>query len=125
MKTFILSFLILLVASGVMGQTIGRVDKKTKEFYVAPDQKMAYRVFGYQFANETTRKMICFSSSANDVRDNYNKCPFGSYFNTNLLKQGDRIVYLGKTGNFGKMNFIDGSGKKTIFYLPKSAFVIK
>ena len=117
--------LFLLVASGAIGQVIGRVDKKTNEFYVASNQKMDYRVFGYQYANNSTRKMICFSSSANDVRDNYSNCPLGSYFDTDKMKVGDKIIYLGGLGSFGKMNFISGSGKKTIFYLPKSSFTIK
>ena len=117
--------LLLLVASGAIGQVIGRVDKKTKEFSVAPDQKVDFRVFGYQYANNTTRKMICFSSSANDVRDNYSNCPLGSYFDTDKMRPGDKISYLGGIGSFGKMNFIAGNGKKTIFYLPKSSFTIK
>jgi hypothetical protein len=123
-KTLSLIFL-LLVASGAFGQVIGRVDKKTKEFSVAPEQKMEYRVFGYQYANNTTRKMICFSSNANDVRDNYSNCPLGSYFDTDKMKTSDKIFFLGMLGNFGKMNFVAGNGVKTIFYLPKASFVIK
>jgi hypothetical protein len=69
--------------------------------------------------------MICFSSHAGDVAANYNGCPLGSYFDTGKMKVGDKISYLGSIGSFGKMNFISGSGKKTIFYLPKSSFAIK
>jgi len=122
----ILSFILfLLVASSAIGQVIGRVDKKTKEFSVAADQKIDYRVFGYQYANNTTQKMICFSSHVTDVRDNYNRCPLGSYFDTDKMRIGDKIYFLGGIGVFGKMNFIAGNGKKTIFYLPKSSFAIK
>ena len=122
----ILSFiLLLLLTSSAIGQVIGRVDKKTKEFYVAPDQKMDYTVFGYQYANNTTRKMICFSSNVNTVKDNFGKCPLGGYFDSNKMKAGDNIFYLGVAGKFAKMNFVAGDGKKTIFYLPKSSFVIK
>jgi|SRR5882724_9941929 len=122
----ILSFIFfLLVASSAIGQVIGRVDKKTKEFYIAADQKLDYRVFGYQYANNTTQRMICFSSHITDVRDNYNRCPLGSYFDTDKMRPGDKISYLGGIGSFGKMNFIAGNGKKTIFYLPKSSFTIK
>jgi hypothetical protein len=117
--------LFLLVASSAIGQAIGRVDKKTKEFSVAPNQKMDYRVFGYQYANNITQKTICFSSHITDVKDNYSRCPLGSYFDTDRMKPGDKIYYLGGLGRFGKMNFISGSGKKTIFYLPKSSFIIK
>jgi len=122
----ILSFiLLLLISCSAIGQVIGRVDKKTKEFTVAPDLKVEYRVFGYQYPNNTTRKMICFSSNTNDVRDNYSGCPLGSYFDTDKMKVGDKILYLGGVGSFGKMNFISGGGKSTIFYLPKSSFAIK
>jgi len=122
----ILSFILfLLVASNVAGQVIGSVDKKTKEFYIPADLKMDYRVFGYQYPSITTQKMICFSSHATDVRANSSECPLGSYFDTGKMKAEDKISYLGSYGSFGKMIFISGSGKKTIFYLPKSSFAIK
>jgi hypothetical protein len=40
-------------------------------------------------------------------------------------EEGDRIVYLGMVGSYGKMNFITGLGKKTLIYIPKANFVIK
>jgi hypothetical protein len=122
----ILSLIIFsLIASSAIGQTVGIVDKKTKEFSVPSGLKMEYSVFGYQYPNNTTRKMICFSSNQGMVRDSEGKCPLGGYFDTDRMKPGDKIVYLGVAGKFGKMTFISGSGKKTIFYLPKSGFVIK
>jgi hypothetical protein len=117
--------LLLLVTSAAIGQVIGRVDKRTKQFTVAPDQKMEYRVFGYQYPSVSTKKMICFSSNANDVGDNYSKCPLGSYYDTNRMNATDNIYYVGVAGSFGKMSYVAGNGKKTIFYLPKSSFVIK
>lgn len=108
-----------------MGQAIGRVDKKTKEFTVPANLKTEYRFFGYQYANPSTQKMICFSSRVADVKDNYNRCPLGSYFDTEKIKYGDKIVYLGPIGSYGKMNYIGGDGKKTIFYLPKTNFTIR
>jgi hypothetical protein len=115
----------MVVASSAMGQVIGHVDKRTKEFYIPSNLKMDYQVFGYQFANNTTRKMICFSSRMADTKANYNLCPLGSYFDTGKMKIGDKISYMGGIGSFGKMVFISGNGKKTIFYLPKSSFIIK
>jgi hypothetical protein len=116
---------VLFVSLHSMGQIIGKVDRKSKEFLVAPDQKIAYRVYGYQFANINMKKMICFSSSVNDVGSNYANCPLGSYYNTNQLKEGDRIFYLGNVGTFGKMNYVTGAGKKILFYLPRKNFVMK
>jgi hypothetical protein len=125
MRGIFLFILFLAATTGAVGQVIGRIDKKTKEFYVVADQKPDYRVFGYQFANSTTQKMICFSSHVTDVKDNYNRCPLGSYFHTGDMKPGDKIIYLGPMASFGKMMFVSAVGKKTIFYLPKSSFSIK
>ena len=125
MNKLICLLLVLMISFQSSAQVIGRVDKKTKEFFVASNQKGDYRVFGYEYPNTSTRKMICFSSRTADVRDNFNKCPLGSYFDSGSMKEGDRIVYLGVAGTYGKMNFISGSGKKTVFYLPKSSFAIK
>jgi hypothetical protein len=105
--------------------TVAHVDKKTKEFFVTSNPKAEYKIFGYQYANITTRKMICFSSYTYDVGDNLNKCPLGSYFDSGKMKEGDRILYVGKVGSFSKMTFISGSGKKTIFYFPTGSFTIK
>jgi hypothetical protein len=117
--------LFLLVSTMAIGQSTGRVDKKTKEFFIVTNPKAEYRIFGYQFPNITTKKMICFSTYSYDVRDNLNKCPLGSYFDTSFMREGDKIVYLGIVGTFAKMNYISGSGKKTQFYIPKASFVIK
>jgi hypothetical protein len=123
----ILSFgFLLFIGSAAIGQVIGRVDKRTKELDVPSSQKIEYRVFGYEFAGATTQKMICFSSHDGDVRANYNNCPLGSYFGTDRMKTGDKILYLGPAGKlFGKMVYISGNGKKTIFYLPRPSFSIK
>jgi hypothetical protein len=123
-KTFSILFS-LIFAIGVMAQPIGRIDKKTKEFYIPSDLKMDYQVFGYQVANNASQKMICFSSHIGDVKDNYNRCTLGSYIDTGKMRPGDKISYLGKIGTFGKMLFVSRSGKKTIFYLPKSSFALK
>ena len=115
----------LLVASSAIGQVVGTVDKKTKFFRIAPDQKADFTVIGYAFPNITTRKMICFSSNEGVVRANSAPCALGSYFDTDKMRVGDQIFYLGAVGTFAKMNYVAGDGKKTLFYLPKSCFVIK
>jgi hypothetical protein len=125
MKKIILLILLSVIFVSAPAQTPGKVDKKTKEFFIPADQKIEYRLYGYQFPNESTKKMICFSSNRYDVAANIANCPLGSYFNTSLLKEGDRIFYLGKAGNYGKMNYVSASGKKTIFYMLKTGFTIK
>jgi hypothetical protein len=116
--------LLLLMSSGCFAQVVGRVDKKTKEFSIVSGQKMDYIVFGFQYANATTQKLICFASNDNVERAN-SALPLGSYFDTNGLPPGARITYLGMAGTFGKMSFIAGGGKVTIFYVPKASYVIK
>ncbi|MBS1596905.1 MAG: hypothetical protein JST75_01680 [Bacteroidetes bacterium] len=127
--TKILSFILfLMVSTGATAQVIqviGIVDKKTKEYSVAPNQKGEYRVFGYQFAGDATKKMICFSTHDTDVRGNSSNCPLGAYYDTDRMRPGDKIYYLGNYGTFGKMSYVSGAGVKTIFYLPKKSFVIK
>jgi len=124
--TKILSFiLLLLISSGAIAQVVGRVDKKTKEFRIAADQKANYTVFGYQYPNATTKKVICFSSNENMVREESGQCMLGAYFDTDKLKVGDRIRYVGVAGTFGKMSYITGSGKSMFFYIPKSSFILK
>jgi hypothetical protein len=118
-------FLLLLISYGAIGQVIGRVNKKTKEFTVAPDQKENYTVFGYQYPNNSTKQLICFSSSENMVREESGKCLLGAYFDTDRLKVGDKILYVGVAGTFARMKYVTGSGKSILFYIPKSSFVIK
>jgi hypothetical protein len=115
---------LLLISSGCFAQAVGTVDRKTKEFSISPNQKSDYTVFGYQFANASTAKLICFASNDNIVRANSN-LKLGGYFDTARMPPGDRIVFLGYAGTFAKMNFITGAGTKVIFYLPKTSIVMK
>jgi len=116
--------LLLLISSSCFAQVIGRVDKKTKEFSIASGQKVDYIVFGFQFANATTQKLICFASNDNVEKAN-SALPLGAYFDTERLPPGAKITYLGMAGSFGKMSFITGGGKSIVFYLPKASYVIR
>jgi hypothetical protein len=125
-KIILLLFLLTISIHG-NSQLKAQIDKKSKEFTINPasDPKAEYKIFGYQYPNPTTKLMICFSSYRYDVTENVNKCPLGAYFDSGRMKEGDRIVYLGNVGTFGKMNFISANGTKTLFYIPKTSFVIK
>lgn len=123
-KNLTLCFLMFLSYS-VCSQVIGRIDKRTKEFYIHTDLNIPYRVFGYQLPSTKSTKYICISSHAEDVAANSSNCKLGAYFDTGKLGKGDRIVYLGSYGPYGKMQFIDHKGKKTLFYLSKSCFRIR
>jgi hypothetical protein len=123
MNKMLAIILLLTVSSGCFAQIVGKVDKKTKEFSIDPGQKVNYMVFGYRFANVTTEKYICFASNQDVERANIN-LPLGSYFDTNGLPSGAKILYMGIAGKFAKMSFHTGGGKTIIFYLPRSSFVI-
>lgn len=116
--------LFLIISAGCYAQVVGKVDRKTKEFSIAPNQKAEFMIFGYQYANDGTQKLICFASNDNVVRANTN-CKFGAYFDTDKLTAGDRIVYMGIAGKFAKMNFISPGRSGGIFYIPRSCFAIK
>ena len=118
--------LLLFISSGAIAQVIGKVDKKTKEFSIAPDQKVEYSIIGYQFPNPSTKHLICFSSNENMVREESGKCMLGAYFDTDRMKVGDKIIFMGNYGKvYYKMNYVSGAGNKMIFYLPRTGIIIK
>src|SRR5664279_3305728 len=127
MNKMILLLTMMTISIQGNSQMKAQIDKKSKEFTInsGSDPKAEYKIFGYQYPNPTTKLMICFSSYTYDVTENVNKCPLGAYFDSGRMKEGDRIIYLGNVGSFGKMNFISAVGVKTIFYVPKTSFVIK
>ena len=129
MNRIFFSFVFLIISSVAISQsatpTVAHVDKKTKEFFVSSNPKAEFKIFGYEYPNVTTRKMICFSSYTYDVGANINNCPLGSYFDSGKMKEGDRIRLFRQSRSFSKMMFTSGSGKKTIFYFPKGSFTLK
>jgi hypothetical protein len=125
MKNFITILLAFPLALSLAGQSPAHVDKKSKEFIIPPNAKSDFTIIGYQYPNNTTKKMICFSTNSSIVREDDAECALGAYFDTNHLKEGDMIFYLGPAGSFAKMNFVHGDGKKTVFYIAKTSFVFK
>jgi hypothetical protein len=118
--------LLLFISSGAIAQVIGKVDKKTKEFSIAPDQKVSYSIIGYQLPSTATKHMICFSSNENMVREESGKCLLGSYFDTEKIKVGDKIIFLGNYGKvFYKMSYVSRAGAKMVFYIPTTGIVLK
>lgn len=124
MNKILLFSVFLLVSMGSSAQVVGKVDKATKEFSIASGQKVEFMIFGYQYANATTDKLICFASNDNVVRANSN-CKLGSYFDTHAMNPGDKVLYLGIAGKFAKMNFVSPSKGNRVFYIPRNCFVIK
>jgi len=118
--------LLLFISSGAIAQVIGKVDKKTKEFSIAPDQKANYSIIGYQLPSTVTKHLICFSSNENMVREEAGKCVLGAYFDTEKIKVGDKIVFVGNYGKvFYKMSYVSGAGNKMLFYIARKDIVLK
>src|ERR1700760_793942 len=95
--TFLLS---MLISSGCLAQLVGTVDRRSKELTIAANQLKEYTVYGYQLANASTPKVICFSTNQDVVRANGND-KLGAYFDTYRLPPGSRILFLGYAGTFG------------------------
>ncbi len=75
---------LLLISAFSYAQSVAHIDKKSKEFYFVAKPNTVYKIIGYQFANITTQKMICFSSYESDVRGNAMRCPLGAYFDGSI-----------------------------------------
>jgi len=117
--------LLLFISSGAFAQVIGKIDKKTKEFSIAPDQKVDYTLIGYQLPSTATKHIICFSSNENTVRAESGSV-LGAYFDTQKIKFGDKIIFLGNYGKiFIKLSYVSAAGNKMVFYLSRTGLVIK
>ena len=118
--------LLLFISSSAISQVTGKIDKKTKEFSIAADQKGNYTLIGYQLPSTATKHVICFSSNENTVTAESGKCVLGSYFDTEKIKFGDKIIFLGYYGKiFVKLSYISAAGNKMTFYLSKAGLTIK
>lgn len=118
--------LLLFISTGAIAQVTGKIDKKTKEFSIAADQKGNYTLIGYQLPSPATKHIICFSSDENTVRAESGKCVLGAYFDTEKIKFGDKIIFLGNYGKiYVKLSYVSGAGNKMIFYLSKTGLTIK
>jgi hypothetical protein len=118
--------LLLFICSSSIAQVIAKVDKKTKEFTIAPDQKAEYSLIGYQLPSPNTKQIICFSSNENMVREESGKCQLGAYFDTEKIKVGDKILFLGYYGKtFVKLKYVTGAGNSEVFFLSTTGLVIK
>ncbi len=120
MKRLIL-LLFVLFFSGVAGhaQTKAFVDRKTKNFSLIGNIRNDYKIFGYSFANITSKKLILFSVFTKDIEGNPYKCRLGSYYETSGLKEGDKIIFVSIIGNFVKLNFITSNNIITPFYIKR------
>jgi hypothetical protein len=60
------------------------------------------------------------------VREESGKCLLGSYFDTEKIKVGDKIIFLGNYGKvFYKMSYVSRAGAKMVFYMPTTGIVLK
>lgn len=116
----ILSLLILSLAFLFSNQVLAQdpivVNKTDKTIYVQMSMDKDFTSFGYEKADKSSAKLICFSSMTADVDGNPHKCKMGAYYTSDDFT----INYLGMEGNFVKAE-AKANGVGSVFYLEKSA----
>lgn len=107
---FVLGF-----ANQVMAQNFPQINaaKGTFDLYMGDDDTPL--IYGYESADATSKKLICFSSMTADVEGNPHKCSLGAYYTTDEIE----VQYIATEGSFVKLKFISQSKSSTIFYIEK------
>jgi hypothetical protein len=107
---FVLGF-----ANQVMAQNFPQINaaKGTFDLYMGDDDTPL--IYGYESADASSKKLICFSSMTADVDGNPHKCSLGAYYTTDEIE----VQYIATEGSFVKLKFISQSKSATIFYVEK------
>ncbi|EEI93888.1 hypothetical protein HMPREF0765_0510 [Sphingobacterium spiritivorum ATCC 33300] len=79
------------------------ISKTDSTIHVYNNIRADYRVFGYSKPDTTSQKMFLISVFTNDVKDNPNKCLYGSYYDSASMSDIS-IKYLADAGAFVKAN---------------------
>ncbi len=116
----ILAVTVIIVASIFTNQCFAQnlpvVNKAKKSFnvYMVSDDDTPL-IYGYETADISSKKMICFSSFTVDVENNPHKCVLGAYYTTDDIS----IDYLVTEGDFVKLAFKEAGKSDVIFYIEK------
>ena len=125
MRKTLIFFLFCISVITATAQTKAYINRTTKEFNLTADIKKDHKIFGYELPSANSKKLILFSVFTKDVDGNPNKCQLGSYYQTNGLKQGDKIMYISTKGVFVKLNYIAADNKVTTFYVMRKFVVFE
>jgi|688.fasta_scaffold448844_2 hypothetical protein len=106
---------VLGMANQVMAQNFPQINasKGTFDLYMGDDDTPL--IYGYETADASSKKLICFSSMTADVEGNPHKCSLGAYYTTDEIE----VQYIATEGSFVKLKFISQSKSSTIFYIEK------
>lgn len=101
-------------AQNAMAQNLPVINKAKKTFsvYMADDDDTPL-IYGYETADVTSKKMICFSSFTVDVDGNPHKCALGAYYTTDAID----IEYVATVGSFVQLKMITTGKADAIFYI--------
>lgn len=119
MKKIIFSLAILVgsvLTNDCFAQNLPTINtaKKTFNVYMETDDDTPL-IYGYESADLTSKKMICFSSMTADVDGNPHKCVLGAYYTTDEIS----IDYIATEGSFVKLKFTADGKPDAIFYIEK------
>ena len=101
-------------AHNAMAQNLPVINKAKKTFslYMASDDDTPL-IYGYETADVSSKKMICFSTFTADVDGNPHKCALGAYYSTDEIE----IVYIATEGSFVKLKMVNSSKGDVVFYM--------
>ncbi len=119
MKKIILLGCILLgvsLSNLCTAQNLPSINTSKKTFDLGmDDSEDTPLIYGYETADATSKKLICFSTFTSDVENNPHKCALGAYYTTDDIE----IQYIGTEGSFVKLRFIGSSKGDVVFYVEK------
>jgi hypothetical protein len=122
MKKLILgiAFIVLAVfTTQCFAQNLPRVNISKKTFSIYEDMSDdTPLIYGYESADISSKKTICFSSMTADVENNPHHCSLGAYYTTDDIE----VEYISTEGSFVKLKFIASS---TVFYVEKKYVVFE
>ncbi|MGJ1319176.1 hypothetical protein ACR776_11475 [Sphingobacterium spiritivorum] len=94
------------------------ISKTDSMIHVYNNIRADYRVFGYSKPDTTSQKMFLISVFTNDVKDNPNKCLYGSYYDSASMPDMS-IKYMADAGAFIKANLYQDDVLLAPVYLEK------
>jgi hypothetical protein len=84
--------------------------------WVGVEKNLTHRIFGYQKADTTSKRMILISVFTNDVEGNPFNCPLGSYYGS---MEDLTLKYIGNEGQFIKVNVTKADGTQHVVYIER------
>ncbi len=92
------------------------VFRKDSIIWLTANIKIDHRIFGYESAGTSSRKMILISIFTGDVEGNPFKCPFGAYYQSSDMVNIN-LKFISVEGPFAKVRVIKDGKPVGIVYI--------